>query len=166
MPFQEDHRINCPLLEHAVGLDQQLKTHLSVAWDEIEIQLNNTGKAKSKKALFNHPVLQNDQELKVKRCQSPHCIDCHAAAWVLLFKHFIECRWPACYNTTSDEVIAAHFCSRSLLHAMLRSSMIRDTRDILHGHEGARVFPELLFHLGKIQDPSVQAYLTSLRLRD
>ena len=163
MPLQQELRSDCPLLELVIDSDPQLKTGVYGAWNDIETQLNNPGKEDSIQTLFNHNVLVIPPEVAAKRCASPYCSGCHAAAWVLLFKHFIECWWGACFNTTSDKVIAPHFCSPALLHVMLRSSMIRDTPDVLQGHEGARVFPLLLSHLRKIKDPTVQAYLTSFR---
>ena len=163
MPLQQKHRSDCPLLEHALDSNPGLRTDLYEAWNDIETQLNNPGKEDSIHALFNHNVPSIPPEFAAKRCSSPYCSRCHAAAWVLLFKHFIECWWGACYNTTSDKVIAPHFCSPALLHVMLRSSLIRDTPDVLHGHDGARVFPFLLSHLRKIKDPTVQTYLTSFR---
>lgn len=163
MSFQDEQRFNCPLLDYAIVWDSQLRTNLYEAWNEIEEQLKNKGMAESEMALFNHLILRNDKEIAAKRCQSPCCSQCLVGAWIKLFKHFIECWYPACYNTTSDSLIAPHFCSPALLHVMLRSSMIRDTPDVLHGHEGARVFPFLLSHLRKIKDPTVQTYLTSFR---
>jgi hypothetical protein len=163
MPHKQEHHLECLLLRHAMDSDPRLRTSLNKSWDDIETQLNNPGKEESIKALFNHSIPSIDQEVAAKRCQRPYCSGCHAAAWILLFNHFIECWWGACYNTTSDELIAPNFCSPALLHAILRSSMIRDTPDVLHGHEGARVFPELLSHLRKIKDPSVEAYLTSFQ---
>jgi hypothetical protein len=166
MPLKLKHRSECRLLRHTIDSDPQLRTNLYEAWDDIETQLNNPGKEEAIQALFNHSVPSIDPKVAAKRCQSPHCSGCHAAAWILLFNHFIECRWGACYNTTSDELIAPHFCSPALLHAILLSSMIRDTPNVLHGHGGTKVFPELLSHLQKIKDPSVQAYLTSFQTSD
>lgn len=73
--------------------------------------------------------------------------------------HFISCQRGACYNALYFNVIVPHLDSAEVLDNVLKGTVVRGKSGILAGKSGARIFPELLGRLEKVESQVIGAYL-------
>ena len=73
--------------------------------------------------------------------------------------HFIECNRGYHYNSIFNEIIKPRFDSIEILEDVLRSSVIKNTSNVIIGDSGAKIYPELLKRLLLVDSEAVKLYL-------
>lgn len=73
--------------------------------------------------------------------------------------HFIECAWGGCYNSLYLNVLVPHLDSPQALDYVLRSFAVHQDSTVCIGKSGAKVYPELLTRLQRVNSKSVRDYL-------
>lgn len=79
------------------------------------------------------------------------------AQMIDILNHFIECRWGAHFNTLFDQIISKYLDDPSVLDYVLKSDVVIDIG--FRGVSGAKIFPDLLNYLQRVESPKIQHYL-------
>lgn len=75
-----------------------------------------------------------------------------------ILKHFIECTWGSHYNAVFENLIKPYLDNPQTLDSVLKSEVIKDKNTII-GKTGAKIFPELMNYLKRVDSPKIQVYL-------
>ncbi|MEZ4801298.1 MAG: hypothetical protein R2797_00895 [Gelidibacter sp.] len=75
-----------------------------------------------------------------------------------IFRHFIECNWGSHYNTIFKSLIKPYLDNPQTLDVVLKSEIIKDKNTVV-GRTGAKIFPELMNYLKRVDSPKIHEYL-------
>ena len=77
-----------------------------------------------------------------------------------ILEHYISCSWGAHFNTMFEKLIKPYLADPSTLDYVLRGNSINENKgNIIIGKTGARIFPELLEYLMKVNNEEIRQYL-------
>lgn len=75
-----------------------------------------------------------------------------------ILRHFIECYWGSHYNTVFKSLIKPYLDDPQTLEVVLKSEIIKDKNTVV-GRTGAKIFPELVNYLKRVDSPKIHEYL-------
>ncbi|GAB4160019.1 MAG: hypothetical protein Tsb0033_15360 [Winogradskyella sp.] len=75
-----------------------------------------------------------------------------------ILNHFIECNWGSHYNAVFKNLIKPYLDNPKVLDGVLKSEVIKD-KNVIVGNTGAKIFPELMIYLKRVDSPKIQTYL-------
>jgi ssDNA-binding Zn-finger/Zn-ribbon topoisomerase 1 len=79
---------------------------------------------------------------------------------IQILEHFISCTWGAHYNTLFDLIIKPYLTNPSILDYVLKGECVKENRgNVIRGKTGAKIYPELLYYLKKVESDKIQNYL-------